>query len=395
MGFFSSALSTIKKVAKKVKKTVVSTVKKAFTTTPSPSLSQRAESINAPSRKTTTGGTGGGFVDGRAVSSDARIQAGFGRLEGQGVTEEIKPFLSIEGQEQRLEAVRSSPEGQLITDIGLTGAAASPGGFIDGKGVVSIAGKLLKIPGGTKAQSQVSKLGTIGKVVEIGKPVTNTVTKAKTTTWLGGLYKSVKNPTFVVSTLLASVGSYPFAGFIKEEALQTLSFSVRSAINSGDLELADEVTSDIDDLLDPNLTQQILNKIPGVNILNQLNNFFEGARLKNEIDKKIISDLKIQRDTGETEDEKWERVKQDEADQDKENIDFYNEQRKLMVDWEREADIDARDEDARFWREEAAKTRKAEEEDREAIARFWLEYRKEIQKLQDDNRPSNLNFGLL
>ncbi len=66
-----------------------------------------------------------------------------------------------------------------------------------------------------------------------------------------------------------------------------------------------------------------------------------------------------------------------------------------MIDWEREAEIDARNEDAAFWRKEKEAQMKREAEDRQAIANFWNEYRKMAQQIKEDTRPSNLNFGLI
>ena len=66
-----------------------------------------------------------------------------------------------------------------------------------------------------------------------------------------------------------------------------------------------------------------------------------------------------------------------------------------MIEWQREAEINARLEDAAFWAKEAARQRELEEKDREAIADFWEAYRKQAQKYTEDTRPSKLNFGLL
>ncbi|KKM60522.1 hypothetical protein LCGC14_1540960, partial [marine sediment metagenome] len=45
----------------------------------------------------------------------------------------------------------------------------------------------------------------------------------------------------------------------------------------------------------------------------------------------MTEDEKIRQETGETEADKWARIRQQEADQDKANIDYYNEERKKMV----------------------------------------------------------------
>ncbi|GAG03231.1 unnamed protein product [marine sediment metagenome] len=135
--------------------------------------------------------------------------------------------------------------------------------------------------------------------------------------------------------------------------------------------------------------------IPYVNVLNNLKDFYEASRLKMVIDKKMVDDLRIQLETGESEDDKWVRLKQEEADQYKANIDYYNSERKKMLLWEQEARSNQRDRDARFWRREAARQRELEAADREAIMLFWLEYRKLVAKMNEESRPSKLNFGIL
>ena len=122
---------------------------------------------------------------------------------------------------------------------------------------------------------------------------------------------------------------------------------------------------------------------------------FKGLKAQANINNKIVDDLRIQIETGETEDDKWTRIKEEEAQAEKDSVDYYNKERRLMLEFEREADVNARDEDAAFWRKEQEKTRAAEKADMEASAKFWLEYRKTAAKLKADTTPSNLNFGLL
>ena len=234
----------------------------------------------------------------------------------------------------------------------------------------------------------------------------NTKTLKLTESWLTKIAAAAKNPAVVVSVLLTAIGSYPFAGFIKEEALQTLSFAVKSAIANNDVEGAELALEEQKDILNPDIVDKIISAIPVANVVKELADFFDAARTKVKIDEKVVVDMKIQIETGETEDEKWKRIKQEEVDQEKETTDYYNEQRKLQVTWENESraaartaqsreERKARNQDAAFWAAERAKQRELEAEDRKAIADFWMEYRRRIQEIQEDNRPSNLNFGLI
>ncbi len=249
-----------------------------------------------------------------------------------------------------------------------------------------------KLPEGQQLKTGTIPIGPGGAKGLIEKfPALGITINTKTIGLTASLIKKVGGATGVV----AIIGSYPFAGFIKEEALQTLSFGVRSATAAGDIEGAELALAAQEEVLNPGVWEKIIGTVPFVNIVKQLKDFYEAARIKLEIDRRIVDDIKIQQETGETEDEKWTRIREEEAEQDRSAVDYYNEQRKIMVQWEREAEKAARNEDAKFWRKERAKQAKMEAEDRKAIADFWIAYRKEALKIANDNRPSNLNFGLL
>ncbi len=242
-------------------------------------------------------------------------------------------------------------------------------------------------------RTAVATAATVGKFPALGlKVATNAKTLGATANLLSKIGFTVGG---AAALTVAAIGTYPFSGFIKEEALQTLSLGVRSAVGAGDVEGAETALDLQDEILREDLWEKIISAVPFANVVKELRDFYKAAKAKVAIDKKIVEDIKIQQETGESEDEKWARIREEEAEQDRAAVDYYNEQRKIMVDWEREAEKAARAEDAAFWREERAKQAKMEAEDRKAIADFWLAYRKESLKLANDNRPSNLNFGLL
>ena len=135
--------------------------------------------------------------------------------------------------------------------------------------------------------------------------------------------------------------------------------------------------------------------LPGANLAFCFSQKAKGLQAQWKVNNKIAEDEIIKIQTGETEDDRWNRIREEEAEADKAAVDYYNEQRKLMVQWEAEAERNQRDDDAAFWRKEKEKQREKETEDRRAIADFWIEYRKTAQKIRDDSRPSNLNFGLI
>ena len=265
------------------------------------------------------------------------------------------------------------------------------------------------------AVKQASKIGTKG-LVQLnlkGKGASTAATIATnskntkiTTAWLTKLAKATTNPVLVVSGVMAAIGTYPFAGFIKEEALQTTGFAVKSALDNNDFEGAEAALDHQREMLDPDMWDKIKAGIPFVNVLANLDEFYEAAKIKVAVDEKIISDLKQQQETGESDDDRWERIRQEQAAEEQQNIDYYNNERRKLIDWEnaaraaaaaatRAADIKARNEDAAFWAKEQARQRELEAKDREAQAEFWMAYRKSMQKQSDESRPSQLNFGLL
>ncbi len=92
------------------------------------------------------------------------------------------------------------------------------------------------------------------------------------------------------SLLKDAVGTYPFAGFIKEEALQTLSFATKSALDNADIVGAEKAFAQQEEIL--NNEKTIINDIPYLNIQKQLAAFMEAARIKLENDRKTLELLK-------------------------------------------------------------------------------------------------------
>lgn len=142
----------------------------------------------------------------------------------------------------------------------------------------------IQLASGTTAVNTAAQVG--GEIIRSGTKrgvvqgfVTNPKTTALTASWLG---KTLTNP----AVLMSAIGSYPFAGFIKEEALQTLSFATKVALDNDDLEGAERATAEVDEIL--NAAPSIIDKIPYANIVSNLKKFFDAAALKNENDKRAI-----------------------------------------------------------------------------------------------------------
>ena len=158
--------------------------------------------------------------------------------------------------------------------------------------------------------------------------------------------------------IIAIIGTYPFAGFIKEEALQTLSFAVRTALDNEDAEGAaiaireqEEIINDIGSLID---------RIPFLNIVNQLRVFFNAAQTKLEIDRRAVERLQTEGSTGEQIARAAEERRALELEQQAEDTAFFEGAREEA----RQRELDIRAEDSRFFEEAAREGREEELEER-------------------------------
>jgi hypothetical protein len=207
-------------------------------------------------------------------------------------------------------------------------------------------------------------------------------------------------------TLMGVIGSYPFAGFIKEEALQTLGLGVSAALSIGDFAGAEEAIAFQKELLNPSIWEQIKSKVPFVNVLNNLNDFYASAMIKLEIDERVVADLKNKVETGTTDAEMYAKIAEDRA------AAKELERAEDAAYWQRVEDLkaaakaEAREADARYWDEVAAKREKQEADKRRAELDYWQLYYKSLNEMRSNSIPSysgqksdtsrsNLNFGLL
>ena len=253
----------------------------------------------------------------------------------------------------------------------------------------------------TNAAGQISKIGKTAGVVQKNSKISGLIKSASekiigSTTWKG-LATATLGLVVVDKILEKTLGGKNFGEFVgMEEAIQAISYPTTLAYQAGDWESYDLGKEARDELLaDDSLWDTIKSYIPFLNLGTKLDDYREAAIVGGTIMDKLAEDKRIKEDTNETDADMWERIRQQQRDDDKAAVDYYNEEREKLLKWEEEAkDRDMR-EDAAFWAKEAAKQRELERLDREAIALFWLEYRKLQQKLEADNRPSNLNFGLL
>ena len=247
--------------------------------------------------------------------------------------------------------------------------------------------------------TKVSKAAQVGKITKKGNVKipyqTNAKTVKETNSLLLKVVKQYRNPIVIVGTIGAMLSTYPWSEWALGEAKEGMIFNVNKAINTGDVNLLNEFLETSDEIFDMTIWETMRRLIPGANLQFTFGEKAQALMAQKKVNDKIVQDEIIKIQTGETEDDRWKRIREEEAEADKEAVDYYNEQRKIMVEWEAEARRNQRSDDAAFWRKERAKQRVKEAEDRKAIADFWIEYRKAAAKLREDSRPSNLNFGLL
>lgn len=225
----------------------------------------------------------------------------------------------------------------------------------------------------------------------VQKVATNPVTRKATTTILGKIFKS----TAVVGAVLTIAGTYPWSEWALGEAKEGMVFSTSKAIATGDPELIKEYMSTANEIYEITAWENMKRLIPGVNLAFSFGEKAKSLAAQWKVNNAIAQDNLTQIETGETDNQKWERVRQQQADQYTANVDYYNQQRAIMLQHERQARNEDMREAASFWRKERARQRELEAADRKAIMEFWLAYRKLIIKMQEEQRPSKLNFGIL
>jgi hypothetical protein len=257
--------------------------------------------------------------------------------------------------------------------------------------------------GGTSSLSKLFSIGQSGdKIITTTNLNTGSVRQVQINTKTVGIMNNLL-PKFFSNKALAAAGAWAGAvglglwGAAESKdpmsAVRT-SLLIPNAKLTGDWSLVDESYEIDKELSDFNTWEKIglfSPLSPAIGIPRKMKGIAEAVK----ISQAVTDDIKIQMETGETDEEKWARIKQEQADQEKANVDYYNAERKKLLEWELEAKAAARDADAAFWAKEGEKTRKAELENQRAIVEFWLEYKRKAQEMSKDSTPSNLKFGLL
>ena len=284
--------------------------------------------------------------------------------------------ISIEGfKEESLAAQKA--EAELTIDILMRGAAATPGAIMATRTFRGISGKS----------------GQIGTISKTGVQV-NAKTATQTKSILSRFFSKKALALYGAWAGAVTIGKWGFAEAAEGITFPTSKFLIPEAQRTGDWTAVDEANALAEEITDISIWEKIALWTPLAPFIG-IPKKIQGAAAGIAIQTKFTEDQKVKQALGQTEAQYWEQRAEDEAEQDKFAVDYYNEERKKMIEWEREAEIQGRNEDAAFWRDERVRQMKLEAEDRQAIADFWTAYKKESQKIIANSRPSNLNFGLL
>lgn len=283
-----------------------------------------------------------------------------------------------------------------------------------------ISGSALSVAGGQLLSGVMNwgKAGTILKgsnekmIIDSIQKGSNIKINAKTVILAGQAVKkglSARTLLAVGGTIAAAASTMFLGLWAQAEAPEPLSIAMRDVLReaqtTGNWTLYEEAAAARNEILELDGWEKIgiySPLSPVIGIPNKIKGAVESAQVMD----KLASDMKIKEQTGEDEITYWERVNAEKAQQEIEIIDYYNEQRKLLVQWEneekakanaeeRQKNRDQRNDDANFWRLQREAMYKLEEEERERIAKFWMEYKKQALKLQAESRGSSLSFGLL
>ena len=129
---------------------------------------------------------------------------------------------------------------------------------------------------------------------EAGRFPTNIKSKGLTTSMMTKIGLGVA----AAGTLIGAIGSYPFAGFIKQEAIQTLGFAFNNAKDNKDVEGMELALEEQREIL--NQAPSVMAKVPYANVLGELQSFFEAAQTNYEVNQKVIQKLKEEQERGES-----------------------------------------------------------------------------------------------
>ena len=160
-------------------------------------------------------------------------------------------------------------------------------------------GKMINVNALGKATG-LSKQQTKALAVQIGRERINVLARyavnPKSSALTTGFFLKIELTIAAASLLKDAVGTYPFAVFLKEEAVQTLGFGFNVARQAGDIEGMQAAVDMQREIVEQGRT--IIDLIPYANVQKQVKIFMEAAAVSLEIFQREIDSLKAGGESG-------------------------------------------------------------------------------------------------
>lgn len=231
-------------------------------------------------------------------------------------------------------------------------------------------------------------------------------TKKLSDTWIGKLAIAAGLSIGAVSIIKDILGTYPFSGFIDQEAIQQTEFGFKLAYDSGNYDLAQQSIDFTRESLDEGFWNTTVSKIPIINTVESLQRYRDGVSLKVEINQKVLDDTLMSIENGESETDKWIRVRIEDLQREKEIALIHVQEQESIAEIikqsreeERAATIEATKAQHKiqteYWQRVHDENAQRREAERQAEADFQDAYWAAVFERRNDTQRSNLDFGLL
>ena len=393
----------------------------------------KAPSMSTSTKSRPAGSPGGGFTNINNITQEDvlpefRSELGFEEPITFGsvakkVGGAIKDFVTRDFR-AGIEAERGLPPGSVKGDTPLGPLLTTPQGIITGvKNILNIPAQIKRFSNAREAAAasnkivggvgDIQKINTGGKLTDWTKFLGDSPIKIESNSKAIALTEQMLKKRFnnrIMQVAGAWAGAVAIGKWGQAESGEPYSFlisqfAVPEAIRTGDWSTVNQLKADRKDLLDLPWWQEVLlwtAASPIIGIPKKIQGIAEAAHAQDA----VLADMQIASETGETDEEMWNRINADRAAADKAATDYRNAQRLIteeQLSLNRAMEKAANDaeekrileETIKAWEESQDKERKAEAKERKANAEYWLLYQQEMAKLRAESAPSSLNFGLL
>ena len=217
----------------------------------------------------------------------------------------------------------------------------------------------------------------LNKIFHSVRPVAaRYATNTKSTGLTNAFFRKAGFTNSAAKNIGVMIGTYPFAGFIKEEALQMLGFSASRSEDIGDVEGMENAANEMEEQLDYKAWEKVLFAIPYANITKEVADFLKAGVVALQGLRTRIEFRKNEETSGETQFQQ-ERREGDEAARERqlanreEDKEYYDDIAK-----QREEDKAAgRTEDAAYYQKIAEENRARKLQEREEDEAYYAQFR--------------------